>query len=402
MQGKHGTVKPMKKNHSITRKNLPQSRVRLTIPVTAAIFRPAFDAELTAIAKDTKIEGFRPGKAPKNKVLSQVGRQRVEAGALDRALNTAYVNALKEEALTAVAMPEVALDSYTAPEADADADMVVATFTAEVDVLPEVSIKGYDKLKIKQPALREVGENDLDEVLTYLRKQQVKMLEVAEGTKAAKGMWVDIAFEGSVDGVAREDMKTEHHPVVLGENTLIPGFEDEIIGLTAGEEKQFTITFPKDYHAQELQGKKAQFKINVHEIKDMQLPVVDDSFAKQFGVKDVAELEKNIKRSLQQEREAEQRSKTEELVLEALLKLARFEIPASLKEQEEQRLRENTMKQLHGQPLPETLASQIPEQAEKNVRIGLMLGKVIEAEEISGDDDAMRKALERLIAIATR
>lgn len=393
----------MKKTTSLTRKNLPGSRIRLTIPVTVAVFKPAFEAELADIAKDIRIEGFRPGKAPLSKVLAQVGRQRVEAGALDRALNVAYGNALKEENIVPVAQPQVSIEEYTAPaEGAADTD-VVAVFTAEADILPDVSVKGYDRIRVKQPELIKVTDKDVDEVLAHLRKQQAKLIELKDDAVAAKGMWADIGFEGSVGGVARQDMKSEHHPVTLGENTLIPGFEDEVIGMKKGEQKTFDITFPKDYHAKELQGKKAQFTVTLHELKDMQLPPVDDMFAKKFGLKTAEELEKGIRDSLEKERTDEQRTKLEEAVLDELLKLSKFEVPASMVEQEEKRLRQNTMARLGGQPLPEELAEQVAVQSEKNVKIGLMLGKVIEEEKIAADSpEAMKEAMERLIALATK
>ncbi len=394
------------KNHmktpTITRKNLPESRVKLTIPVTVAQFRPAFEKELEALAKDTRIEGFRQGKAPLPRVLATAGRQRVEAGALDRALNEAYAAALKQENIVPVTQPEITVDSYTAPAEDAADDLQVASFTAELDVLPEVSIKGYDRMKVKAPKVVEVTQKDIDEVFDYLRKQGAKLEDTKEGTAIAKGMWADIGFKGSVDGVAREDMNSAHHPLVVGEGQLIPGFEEEMIGMKKGEEKTFTITFPKDYHAKELQGKKAEFTVTIHEIKDMVMPVVDAEFAKKFGHDTMEQLEKAIRENLEQERKQEQQMKLEEVVVEELLKSAKFDVPHSLVHQEEHRLMEETMKRAGGQPLSEELKKQVGIQAPKNVRIGLALGKVIELENITDKEKPMRLAMDRLIEIATR
>lgn len=392
----------MKNTTTIQRKNLDQSRVRLTIPITNAVFKVAFERELTAIAKDVKVEGFRPGKAPLTKVLAQIGRQRVEAGALDRAINTAYIDALQSEALMPVANPDVEVTNYTAPAEDAADTDVVGSFTAEVDVLPEVSVKGYEKIKVKAPKAVEVTDKDVQEVVDYLRKQQASLKELADDVEAKKGMWADIGFAGSIDGVARENMKSEHHPLVLGEGQLIPGFEDNVIGMKKGEEKTFKITFPKDYHAKDIAGKQAEFTATLHELKDVVMPVVDKGFATKFGHDTVDKLETAVKENLVLEREQEKQLKLEELVIDELLKLTKFTVPRSLVHQEEHRLHDETMRRAGGMPLRPELEEQIKVQAEKNVKIGVALGKVIELEKIEEKEQAMRHALDKLIAIATR
>jgi len=390
------------KQTSFSRKNLPNSRVLLTVPVTVAHFKPAFQKELEAVATDIKVEGFRPGKAPLPKVLASVGRQRVEAGALDRALNTAYAEILKQENLTPVTQPEVNVVEYTAPQEDAPETEQVAVFTAELDIIPEVSIKGYEKIRVKAPKRIEVGQKDVDDVIDYLRKQSAKLQDLPEEAKAAKGMWADINFHGSVNGVAREDMHSHNHPLVIGEGQLIPGFEDHLIGLKKGEEVTFDITFPKEYHSAELKGKKAQFTVKINELKDVQLPAIDVTFAKQFGHDSVEKLEKSIRDNLEQERDEEQKTNLENLVIEDLLKVAKFEVPASLVTQEKNRLTQETEKRLGGQPMNDELRKQVDEQSEKNVRIGFSLGKIIELEKLVDGEMAMRTALDRLIEIATK
>jgi trigger factor len=392
----------MKNPLSIQRKNLDRSRVQLVVPVSYAVYKPAFQRELETIAKDIKVEGFRPGKAPLKQVLAQIGKQRVEAGALDRAINTAYVQALEAEKILPVANPDITLDSYTAPSDDATDDTVVASFTAEMDVLPDVNVSHYQKIKVKAPKPTEVVDKDIEEVITYLRKQQASLKELAEDVKASKGMWADIGFKGTVDGVAREEMQSDHHPLVLGEGQLIPGFEDEIYGMIKGEKKTFKITFPKDYHAAGLAGKEAEFTVTLHELRDVTLPVIDQAFAKKFGHDTVEKLETAIKENLVLKREQENKLKLEELVMEELLKGMKFEVPASLVAGEEMRLREQAGKQLGGVPLSEQLVQQLQEQAVKNVRIGIALGKVVELEKIEERENASRTALNRLVAIATR
>ncbi len=385
---------------------LPNSRVKLTFPITVAEFRPAFEYELAEASKGLKIQGFRPGKAPAAKVLSEIGRERVEAGALDRAINAAYFLALKSQSLTPVSQPKVTLESYVAPSDDADLDVVVGEVSAEVDVLPDVQLKDHKRISVKAPKVIDVTQKDVDEVIAYLRKQRAELKEVAEGGKLAKGMWADIGFEGALEGVKRDDMASKHHALIIGDGTLIPGFEDEMIGMTKGESRTFSLKFPKDYQVESFRNKKAEFTVVLHEFKDMMLPDLNPEFAGNLGHKTMEELEKAISASLQMEREGEQKQKLEELVVEEVLKQAKFETPEALVAQEEIRLIEETKQRmglnLSGAPVPEHLMEQIKEQSRKNVQIGLVISKVAELEGLTTEEGAMRKAVDMLIEYATK
>jgi trigger factor len=398
-----------------SRKDLPNSRVKLTVAATASKYRHAFDTELEAAAKDTKIEGFRPGKAPKAKVLQHVGRPRIEAAALDHAVSDAYYAALQEAKIVPVESPSVEITAFTAPNDDAADDSEVITFTAEVDIVPEVSIKGYEKIKVKQPATEPVKDADIDEVITELRSQRSRLEEAPADKPLEMGMWADISFKGSVGGVQREDIVSPAHPVILGRGQLIPGFEEELVGMKKGEEKKFTITFPKEYHSQELAGKKAEFTVGINETKDIVLPELDDEFATSYGQKTLEGLREMIKNNLEGERKEQQQAKLEESVLDELLKVAKFEVPQSLVEQEIERvIGENKERfermqvgwQTYLEQVKKTeddIRQEIRPQAEKNVHIGLAMGKVIQEEGIeSKDAQAMRKAMDRLMEIAAK
>ncbi|MEI8004357.1 MAG: trigger factor, partial [Methanothrix sp.] len=366
------------------------------------------------------------GKAPLDQVLASVGRARVEAGALDRAINAVYAQVMKAEDLVPVSMPNLTLDQYNAPEEQAALDHKVAKFSVEVDLLPEVELKGYEKLKIKPVKHEPVTEKDLEEVYHYLKKQQATMKELAVDAVAVKGMWAELEYEGKVDGVIREEMKSAHHPIVIGEGNLIPGFEEHLVGMKALESKTFPITFPKDYQAKHLQGKKAEFQVKILDLKDIVLPQLDEKFAASFGHKTVAELEKAIKASLERERDEAAKVEEEEHVLEELLKYCKFELPASLIEREKARLTEETNKRMEkirkyravmdakekaageSENLPDDndwtseMRQDLEVQAEKSVRIGLALGKVIELNQIEHGENATREALNYLLELARR
>jgi trigger factor len=399
----------------IEKKSLPNSRIELKISVSAHQFRHAFDAEADAAGKDVKVEGFRPGKAPRAKVIERLGRERIEAMAIDHAISEVYQHTLAEEKIVPVAGPNVNVLSLTVPGPDAAETDVAMEFTAEVDVLPEVKIDGYEKLKVKKQADITVADEDVEKVIDELRQQRSNMIATEADATAKNGMWADISFKGSVDGVAREDMNSDHHPIVIGSGNLIPGFEENIVGMKVGEEKTFKITFPTDYHAEGLAGKEAEFTIAVNELKEVVMAPVDEDFAKTFGQKDLAAMRSAIAGNIREEKEEQAKRELEDSVLDELLKVAKFEVPRSLVEQENERLfaeskeRFARMRVDWNQYLMQVgknedeLKAEMADQAEKNVKIGFALGKVIQSEEIKGADGAaMRQAMDRLIEIATK
>ncbi|HSI20470.1 MAG TPA: trigger factor [Verrucomicrobiae bacterium] len=406
------------RTHSLmitSRKDLPKSRVKLTITANAAQFRHAFDHELESVAKDTKVEGFRPGKAPKTKVLQQVGRQRIEASAMDHAISHAYYDALEEAKLVPVSSPSVEVTNFVAPSDETKDDEVAVTFDAEVDIVPDVKVDGYQKIKAKMPKLEPVTEADIDEVVAELRRQRARLEPAEKDTKVEKDMWAEIRFSGSVGGVKREDMQSQAHPVIVGKGQLIPGFEENMIGLKEGEETTFKITFPKDYHATELAGKEAEFTVGINELKAMVMPELNDEFALSYGQKDLVALRDMVKNNLEEERKEKQTADLEEDILAKLLDIAKFDAPESLVAQEVERVIKDNKDRFQRMQVSweqylaevkkneEEVREDIRPQAEKNVRIGLALGKVIQEEKIEASSaEAMRQAMDRLIEIATK
>lgn len=397
-----------------SRKDLPHSRVELTIVATAAQFNHAFEHELAQVSKETKMEGFRPGMAPAAKVLQKVGRPRIEAAALDHAVSDAYYEALQEAKVVPVSNPEITISTFVAPAADAKGDEAAITFTAAVDVVPDVQVKGYEKIRVKEPKLADVTEHDIDEVVEELRTQRSRLDPAEVDATVQNGMWAEISFKGSVDGVAREDMNSAAHPIIVGRGQLIPGFEENMIGMKVGEEKTFDITFPKDYHATDLAAKKAEFTVGIKELKETVLPELNDEFATSYGQKTLESLRGMVKDNLVQERGDKRTAELEEEILTELLKIAKFEAPQSLVEQEVDRVLKDNKDRFEKMRVAwedylkdikkteDEVKADIRPQAEKNVRIGLALGKVIQEEKIPAESEkAMRDAMDKLIEIAT-
>ena len=391
------------------KKNLPHSRVQLTLTGDAALFHHAFEHEVADAAKTLAVPGFRKGKAPVTKVIERMGRARFEAGAMQHMVNDLYIEAMQSEKLTPVDAPSIDLTEFKTPSDTTPADEVVITLQVEVDVIPEVDLSARKKLKMKKPAEPKLEEDELQRVLDYLRKQRASITEAPKDATLKNGMWVDLSYEGSVDGVKRADMANKNHPLVLGEGSLIPGFEEQIEGMKLGEERTIEVKFPKDYHATELAGKKAKFEVKVNEIKEVELPVLDDAFATNYGHDTLAELEAAIKLNLQEEKQEESRRKVEEEVLDELVKLAKFETPKSLIEQELERLFNESRERMAGMNFEwdmylkqvnktaEEVREEMRPQAERNVNIGLVLGKYIQEEGLGEEKEPGKVAIERLI-----
>ena len=278
--------------------------------------------------------------------------------------------------------------------------------------MPEIKLGDYKKIKVKVPEKRKSDESDVEKILLHLRRQKATFKEIERGAKT--GDRIEINYEGTLKGVKLDKLYSKNHPLILGEGNLIPGFEDQISGLKMGESKEFEITFPKDYHDKDVADKKVKFKVTLADAKEVVLPECNNVFAKEFGQETVAKLEKSIAKSLEQEIEVEHKNMIDNMVVEKVLPLLTIDVPEILVWQESERMLETFKNQIESRGMNfekyltnmkkdiETIKNEMKPQAEKNVKIGLMLGKVIEAENIDPKDkEAGRRALEKLVEIAT-
>ena len=383
----------------------PKSRVQLTVTGSAKEFSHQLDAEIAERSKNVKVPGFRPGHAPKERTATMLGAEALQAGALDRLVSELYFQAVQESKLVPVGQPEVDISHFTPEEKDAE----VLRFTADFDVLPDVDLDGYDKIVLKTAGSAEATDEDVAKVTDYLRKQRAQLETAAEGVTLELGMWADLAYQGSVGGVARDDMKNEHHPLILGEGQLIPGFEEQLVGMKPTQTREITVTFPADYHAADLKGKDAQFTATLNELKTVTLPELDGAFAETFGHTNVEELLGAIRTSLAEEKAQEAKQALEEEALSSLVSLHEFEIPESLVAQEMTRLFGDARKRLEQIPgqweryleqtgkTVEEMRQDLEPQAERNVRSGIVLGKLVQLMGIKDTDKAGQQALDQLV-----
>lgn len=387
---------------------LKDSKVKLTIIVPAAEMLRYFRSAYNELAPSVKISGFRPGKAPRKMIESGLGISKISSLAIDSALNANYRQAVIDNKLMPLAEPKIAVDKFSEYGLELEEIKTDFKYTAEVEVFPEVELGDYSKLKVIDKGIEKVKEDDVKKILDHLRRQKATFKEIDR--KAKKGDFTEISFEGFDKKVKKDALSSKHHPLVLGEGSLIPGFEDNIIGLQKGEEKEFKIRFPKDYHSKEYADREIEFKAKLENLKEVILPELDDKFAEDFGRKDMADLKKGIEQSLKDEIAHKHEHEIEGQVVEKLLPLLKAEIPETLIERETDNVIEGFKTQLKSQGLDfdaymqsmkkdeAALRKDLRAQAEKNVRIGLMLGAVIKEQKMDEkDNEAGRKALHYLV-----
>ena len=264
-----------------------------TVTLKFTIAKDVFDAQTEKVYNRKKnkitIQGFRPGKAPRHMIEKIYGKGVFYEDALNDLLPGEYAEALKESGIKAVAQPEIDVESI-----DENGVLVVA----KVTVKPEVEIEGYTGIALSKETVK-VTEKEVEEELENVRSRQGREIEVTD-RPAKNGDTANIDYEGFADGVAFEGGKAEKQDLKLGSNTFIPGFEDQVIGHSVGDEFEIQVTFPTEYHAPELAGKDATFKIKLNGLKYTELPEVDDEFAKDVSEFDtLAEYKADLKAKIQ-------------------------------------------------------------------------------------------------------
>ena len=361
---------------------------KLTISVPAEKIDVEVKNRLRHIAKTQKINGFRPGKVPPSVIQKRYGasvRQEIAGEVMQRN----FVEAIIAEKINPAGRPQ-----FVAKRNEDGHDLEVeATF--EID--PEVEVKDVEKIKVERPAV-EVTDKDLDEMFVTLQKQHQTWKENKRKTK--KGDKLTIDFLGRVDGEEFEGGKAEGFELELGSNRMIPGFEKDIIGMKVGEEKTISVTFPEDYHAENLKGKEAEFDIKVNKTEGPVLPKIDEDFAKLFGVEEggVDALREEVKKNMTRELNQAVKAKVKEQVIEGLLEANDIELPSALVAQEVDALRQQAMQRFAGQMdpknMPELPADMFEEQAKRRVKVGLLLGEVIKTNELKVDEAKVTELIE--------
>jgi trigger factor len=363
-----------------------ERRMRVELPIER--IENEVDARLKSVGRTAKIKGFRPGKVPAKVVRQRYGKQ-VRQEVVGEILQKSYSDAVLQEKLNPAGGPKI--------ETEAENGKTFA-YVATFEVLPEVQLKDLDKIKVEKPDV-EIGDADLDDMLLNLRRQKATWAEVDR--KSRDGDRVVVDFSGELDGEAFKGGQGTEIPVVLGEGQMLPDFEKGLTGIKAGDEKTFKVRFPKEYHAEDLAGKKADFSIKTHRVEEQVLPELNDEFAGQFNVTEggLEQFRKDVRENMEREAQQKVQAELRDKVLDALLEKNPIDIPKALKHEEMHALQHDAMHRLgiedHDKaPALENFAAA----AEKRVRLGLLLRQLITEHNIQADDAAIRARVEDMCA----
>ena len=360
---------------------------RLTITVPAETVDVEVKNRLRQISKTQRIDGFRPGKVPVSVIQKRYGKS-VRQEVAGEIMQRNFVEAIVAEKINPAGRPEFLAKNNN--------DGQAFEFEATFEIYPEVELKDLDKIAIERPEV-EVTDKDLEEMFETLQNQHKTWKENKRKTK--KGDKLTIDFTGRIDGEDFEGGKAEAFELELGAGRMIPGFEKDIIGMKVGEEKTITVTFPDDYHAENLKGKEAEFDVVVHKTEGPVLPEIDDEFAKLFNVEEggVDALRVEVKKNMTRELEQTVKTKVKTQVLEGLLSSNEVEVPAALVAQEVDVLRQQALQrfgnQMDPKQLPELPAEMFEDEAKRRVKTGLLLGEVIKVNEIKVSDDKVSELI---------
>ena len=377
---------------------LEKSMHELQFSVDTETFKAAIEKAYKREGKKYNVPGFRKGHAPRAVIEKMYGADIFHYDAINDLFPEAYEAAVVESGIQPVGRPEADVVSESLE------DGVVLKVT--VAVKPEIKVGNYTGLKATKK-VNTVDDADVEAELVRMQNRNGRII-TREG-KAENGDTVDMDFEGFVDGVAFEGGKAEHYSLVLGSGSFIPGFEDQLIGHEAGEEKDIDVTFPEEYHAKELAGKPAVFKIKLHEVKTKELPALDDEFAKDVSEYDTLdELKASIRKGMEEQNEKQAALAVENDLVDQVIATIEGDIPEAMYEARmdeavrdfEYRLAQQGLKldmylQYMGQTM-ESFRASFREQAEKQVKIRLALEAVAAAEQIVASDEELEAELQRV------
>ncbi len=358
----------------------------LTVKIEGEEWANAQDKAFVKRNKNAKIDGFRPGHAPKDVFLKHYGKESLYFDAADSLLQTAYSRALEDSKLVPVVEPKVEVKSI---------DETGVEFVFTIITKPEVNIKKYKGLNVKKDDVN-VSSEEIEHEMSHLLERYSELLVKENGT-VENGDTAVIDFEGFKDGVAFEGGKGENYSLEIGSGSFIPGFEEQLIGMAPNEEKTIEVTFPEDYGHEDLKGAKATFKVKVHEIKEKKLPEFNQEFFDDLameGVNSKETLEKSIEESLKAHKETDAENKYVDELLDKIAENTEVSIPDEMVDEEVHRLMERFEQQLKMQGVSldlyyqftksthEDLHKQMEPEAYKNVLYRLILEKIVSLEKI--------------------
>ena len=360
---------------------------RLTLSVPKSDITRKVQERYRSLARTVRMPGFRPGKVPLRMIEQSYGPQ-VTAEILGDAVSRAFSDAVDEHKLRVAGQPSIE------PKESADD---ASDFTATFEVYPEVQLAEPSGLEVERFGC-EVGDAEVDKTIDVLRKQRTRWNEVQRAGQAGDRVTMD--FVGKIDDVAFEGGSATDFAMVLGEGRMLPDFETGVGGKAPGESGAFDVAFPADYNAKELAGKTARFDVTVKKVEEPELPALDGDFARQMGVTDgnLEKFQADVRANLEREVSQRLKARTKSSAMDRIAELAQIDLPKSLVEQESQVLADRMREDLKGRgvdvkdlPVP---ADAFKEQAERRVRLGLIVAEIVKKQGLQAKPDQIRKQIE--------
>lgn len=384
---------------SLQVENLEKNMAKLTIEVPAGDLEKALQSAYMKQKNKISLPGFRKGKVPRQLIEKMYGAEIFYDDAANGLIPKAYADAYDECELEIVSRPDINVVQIEKGKP--------FIFTAEVAVKPEVTLGEYKGLEVEKISTR-VTQKEIDAAIQEEAEKNARTVMV-EDRPVQDGDEVILDFEGFVDGVAFEGGKSENYPLTIGSESFIPGFEEQLIGAEAEKEVEVNVTFPEDYHAEDLKGKEAVFKCTIHEIKVKELPEIDDEFAAEVSEFDTLEEYKaDVKAKIKAQKEAEGKTKREDSVVEQAVKNAEYEIPDAMIETQAMQMADDFTQRIQSQGLTmeqyfqftgmteEKMLEEIRSQAVKRIETRLVLEAIAKAENIEISDEKLDEELAKM------
>jgi len=384
--------------HSFTKPSATQAE--LTVTLDAGDLAPLKKSALQKLAKQVKVSGFRPGKTPLNVAEKHLDPTVVQQEILENAVNQFYIEAMIASTLQPLDQPEISITKMVPDE--------LIEFTAKVEIVPEITVADYTKIKKPLPKIS-IKAAEVDEVIERLQKQLATKKEVTREAKDGDEVILDFAGTDK-DGQPVNGATGKDYPLTLGSKSFIDGFEENLIGLKAGDKKEFTLTFPKDYGHKVLANQKVTFAVTLKKVEELELPELTDEFAKKTGpFETMADLKKDIKEELTRQQELTSRNELKNQILEEILAKSDVPVPAALVKDQAGMVRQDMLQNLayrgmtikdhleaEGLTEEEWLEKEVTPIAEKRVATGLILSEIAKKEKIEVDEKEIHARLDEV------
>lgn len=356
---------------------------RMTVELPAERVQEAVDTRLQEMSSSVRMDGFRPGKVPMRVIRQRFGKS-VRQEVMGDLIQSSFYEAAQNQSLVPAGMPRID-----------DVDLDAARYVAVFEIMPEVEVADMSAVTIKRPQV-EIQDSDVAVMVEQLRKQRASWVAVER--PAQDGDQVVASFKGYIDGTAFEGGSAEDVPVVLGSGSLIEGFEAGLVGASAGDSRSLELKFPEDYRVEHLAGKDSTFEVELKEVREQQLPEIDEAFIKEFGVDsgDKADFLADIRKNMLFELNQKLKATVKERVMDALIDANPLDVPDALVSQEAESLKKQTQSNMarQGHNSSINLPSEIfKDQAKRRVVLGMLVGEIISKQDIKVDAERVKQTI---------